>query len=142
MVAAGAGSLVLEPQEVPKFDHFFVEGRQGGMIDQELLKLVLMPFLQPAGMAPQHAWKAPMGSEFRNDLAGQIQEVMLEEADDVEPISHDTRVGEPAPHQGPVGTGEVNADHLDLLAALQSAQEARQFACAAPRHDVEDPTVL
>ncbi len=93
-------------------------------------------------MAAQHAQKTTMVFELRNDLTGQLQEVMLKNAHNMEPIGHDAGVGEPFSHQSPVSTGEINANHLDLLTPLQTAQEGRQLPFAAPRHDVKDPTVL
>ena len=65
---ASLGRLMFEPQEIPELDHLFVERLQGVMGGQELLKLVLMPFLQSAGMALRHAKKAPMIFDLPNDL--------------------------------------------------------------------------
>ncbi len=90
-----------------------------------------MPFFQAAGMTSQCAKKASMVFELRNDLTHQVQEVVLENANNMEAIGDDARIGEPAPHQRPVSTGEVDADHLNLIAALQTAQEGRQFLLAA-----------
>ncbi len=70
-------------------------------------------------MAAQHAQKTTMVFELRNDLTGQLQEVVLKNAHNMEPIGHDAGVGEPFSHQGPVSTGEVDANHLDLLTPLQ-----------------------
>ena len=84
---------------------------------------------------------AAMGFDFGHDLAGQIEEVVLKEADDMEAIRHDPRIGEPAPSQGPVRAGEVHADHPHLLTAFESGKEPAQLGLAAPRDDVKNTVI-
>ena len=80
--------------------------------------------------------KAPHGDESVSP-----EEVVLEGADDMEPIGDDASMGEPSPSQGSVRTGEVHADHLHLLPAFERGEEPSQLGLATPRDKVKNPVI-
>lgn len=51
-------------------------------------------------------------------MTSQLHEVVLDDAHDVEAVSHDTGVGEVASNQAAVRAGEIDADDLHLFFAL------------------------
>ena len=57
--------------------------------------------------------------EFRNQEASELDEVMIDNADDVEAISDNARVGKVSLNESSVGTGEVDADELNAVPALE-----------------------
>ncbi len=54
---------------------------------------------------PQSGQQAAMVLEIGDDLADELQEVVLENAHDVKAVGHDACFGEPPLHQGAVRAG-------------------------------------
>jgi len=54
-----------------------------------------------------------------SDLSPEAQEVMLDDANDMETVSYDLGVGEPPDDHLPVGHAQVDTHHLDLVSALE-----------------------
>jgi hypothetical protein len=92
-------------------------------------------------MAAQGGEQAPVVLEARDDLACEIHEAVLEDADDMEAVSDQARVRQPLPDKRALGAGEVDAGHPHLLPAVEAGQEAAQVRFTAPGHDIEDAVV-
>jgi len=75
-------------------------------------------------------------------MAGQLHEVVLDDADDVEAVGHDPGVGEVAFDEAAVGGGEVDADDFHTFAALEFAKESGEILMAAAGLDVENTPVF
>ena len=79
--------------------------------------------------------------EAGHQMAGQLHEVVLDHAHDMEPVRHDPGIGKVAAHEAAVGAGKVDTDDLDALPPLEFAEESGEIRFAFARPDIEDPAV-
>src|ERR1017187_4999378 len=66
------------------------------------------------------------------------QEVVVDDADDMEAIGHDACVGEVQVDQGAVGRGQIHAHHFDLSLALQMLEIGAQRELGSAEYDIID----
>ena len=66
------------------------------------------------------------------------QKVVVDEANDVEAISHDLGIGKVLADQGAVNAGQVHADDPHAILAWQFRQVVLQGRFAAPQYHIED----
>lgn len=92
-------------------------------------------------MAAEQGEETAVVFEVGNELAGEIQKVMLEEADDVKAVCDDAGVGEVAAHEGAVGTREVDADDTHFFTAFERGQKVPQVGLTTTGNNIEDAMV-
>lgn len=139
--AAGLGP-VLVVHEVAQLVHFSVEDLEDRMGGEEFLKPRALLAGEPFGCLAQGGEVAAVAFEVGRRMARQPHEAVLEEAHDVEAVGDDAGLGEVAANQAAVRPGEVDADDLHLVAALELAEEGGQIRFAAAGPDSEDAAVL
>ena len=69
-------------------------------------------------MAPHQRKQATIAGTHAIDVPPAGQEVMIDDADDMEAIRYDARVGEVFVNQGAVGRSQVHAHHPDQVFAF------------------------
>ena len=89
-------------------------------------------------MAAHQREQAAILGPDRIDLAPAGQEVMVDEADDMEAIGHDLRVGKVLADQRAIDARQIHADDPHAIFARQLRQVALQRGFAAAQHHVED----
>ncbi|GIU77640.1 MAG: hypothetical protein KatS3mg005_0878 [Bryobacteraceae bacterium] len=134
--ALGAG-LVLVQQQVAEAPPEAVDDLRGGMLGQLLVEALLLG--RAEAVAAHEAQQAAVAAGGGTELAPAGEEVMVDEADDVEAAGHDAGVGEALAHQGALEGGQIDADQFDLLLALQALETGVEAGLRAAGHDVEDP---
>ena len=109
---------------------------QVGQQSQFLLgfEIVAMP-------AHQRHQSAVLGAD-RIDLPPAGQEVVVDQADHMEPVGHDQRVGEVFSDDGTVDRRQVHTDHQHLLFAFQMKEIRFQRRFRAAQRDVVDAVIL
>ena len=142
MVFAFPFGLVLVVHEFPELVHFFVQGLEDRMGGEELVEPRPPLFIEPFGSGAQGGEIATVAFEVGCQQPRQLHEVVLDDAHHMEPVGNDPGVGEELPDQAAVGAGEVDADDLHPLPALEFAEETGQIRLALPWLDIEDPAFL
>ena len=66
-------------------------------------------------MTSHKADQATVLATFRIVLLPDLQEVLVDQANDMESVGHDGRVGEVLPGDTPVGFRQVHDDHLNIV---------------------------
>ena len=77
--------------------------------------------------------------DLRSELAEELNEVLLDDAYDVEAIGDDLCIGEVPANQGPVGTAQIHADDADFIFALEGGEVSVKVLSVTAFDDVEDP---
>lgn len=76
--------------------------------------------------------------DVRSEFTHQIEEVLLDDANDVEAVGDDPGVGEVLSDQGPVGTAQVHADDADVFLAFEGGEVGVEFFRSPSFDDIED----
>lgn len=92
-------------------------------------------------MFAQGGQEAAMLGDFGSDLAEEFEEVVLDDADDVEAVGNDLCSGEVALDERAVGRAQIDADNAHLVPAVQGLQEAFEVLGAFALGDIEDLVV-
>ncbi len=93
-------------------------------------------------MAPHQREQAAILAADRVDLAPAGEEVVVDDADDVEAIGDDGRIGKLPLDQRAVGGREIDADDAHLVLALKLSEIGGQRSFRAPQHDIIDGVIL
>ena len=75
---------------------------------------------------------------YRIDVSPAGQEVMIDEANDMEAVGHDARIGEVHADQGAIVRGQIHAHHPHLGFAFQPLKIGLQGELRAAQHHVVD----
>ena len=109
---------VLVAQQLAEGLHLVVERCEGGMGHEELVAALALAIREALGMLAHRSEAPAVVLKVRNNGAHEGQEVVLDEADDMEAVRHNAGPREVALDQCPVGAAEVDADHPDPLPPL------------------------
>lgn len=106
--------------------------------------LQLDPLLRPEVVPmPAHQRQQPaMLAANRIDLSPTRQKVVIDQANHMEPVGHDFRLGEVFAHHRPVPAGQIHAHHSHPLLARHFRQVILQGRFTPPQHHIEDPVPL
>ena len=140
--AAGTFCLMLEVEEGAEAVHSVIEGLESRVFGKEGFEAQRVGGRKVVLSFAQGSQRAAMVLDWRGDLAGQLQEVLGDNADDMEAIGHDLGSREVGSNQAAIGTGKIDANHANLVSALESAQKAAQIPWTAAGNNIEDPVVL
>jgi len=113
-----ASGLMALPQDPAEPLHLIVDGKDGGVRIEEMLEPLPLRESEPIGPLTQSSEEPSVLLDLWSDLAEQLQEVVLDDADDMEAISHDFGVGKIPSDEGSVRGTQINTDDPDFLAAL------------------------
>jgi hypothetical protein len=92
---------------------------------------------------PAHQREQPaVAAGRRIDFPPAGQEVVVDDAADMEAIGHDAGMGEVPADQRAVDAGQIHTDHPRTIPAGQALQVVLQGGLAAAEHDVEDGVLL
>lgn len=80
--------------------------------------------------------------ELGSEEPRELDEVVIDDADDVEAIGDDAGLGKVSLHESPVGAGEVDADELNTLSAPEFAKKMDEVGFTATGLDFEDAVVF
>ena len=116
--------------------HLFIQGLKGGMFGKKPQQTLLIPVVEMILALAQGTQQPPVVLDLRGDLPGQFHKMMDNDAHHMKAVRHDFGPRKVGSHHPAVGAGEVDADHPNLVPALQAAQEPAQFALAAPGEPV------
>ena len=122
--------------------HFFMEGFEGWVFVEELEAAGMVKRGEVVSTFAQGSEQALMVLDLGSDLAGEFQEVLDDETDDMEAVYDDFGVWEVGGDEAAVRTGEVDTDHAHLFPALEALQIGSQIGFAATRYDIEDAVVF
>src|SRR5512133_713405 len=115
---------------------------QRRMLREIVLKLSALRLREVGEVAAHQREQAPILGAGGIELAPERQEMLVDEANDMEAVGHDQGVGKVLAHDGAVGGGQVHADDADQLFAGQALKISFQGGFAAAEHDVEHGMVL
>ena len=136
-----AGAVLFEQQVAePLFES--IDRRQDGPACEVIGEAVLLVGREVVAMAAHEAEQAAVFGAGGIDLAPAGEEVVVDEADDVEAVGDDAGVGEVFADQGAVGAGQVHANDLDGFTAAEALQIAFQSGFRAAEHDIVDLVVF
>jgi len=80
--------------------------------------------------------------EITHQKTRQLHEVVLDDTHDMEAVGHDACIGKVTANQAAIGAGEIDADDLHPLPALEFTKECCKVRLAFSGLNVEDPSVL
>lgn len=89
-------------------------------------------------MGAQGSEVTPVMLHVRNELANEIHEVLLDEADDVEAVCDDPRLGEVSSDQGAIGAAQIHADEADVFFAFEGGEVGVKILRVTAFDDIED----
>ena len=98
--------------------HLVIDGLDGGVCTQEFPETLSLSWVEAVGVFAQGGEVAPVMFDGWSDLAAQFHEVMLDEPDDMEAVSHDTSLGKVALDQRAVASTHVDADDAHFMPSL------------------------
>lgn len=130
MEEAFSFSLGLEVEQVADCTHFAVQRLQGRVVFEEFLEAFFLLVGEPVGTGAEELEEGAVIAD-PGEFSGQSGKVLHDDAYGVETVGHEDGVGEPFAYQIAVGVGEVDADHLHLVTALEAFQIADHLAGAA-----------
>ena len=107
--------FVLLVHELADLVKILVERFENGVLGEELLEPLLLPGAESRRLLTHGSEVAAMVLELRGQEACELDEVMIDDADDMEAIGDDTGVGKVSLDESSVGTGEIDADELNTL---------------------------
>lgn len=108
------------------------------MIAEETLESGYLACKELVRMGSQRGEIAAMVFDLGSDLAHEIDEVLLDHADDMEAIGDDFGVGEVFADEGAVGAAQVHADDPDVILSLKLREVGLQVLWVTAFDDVED----
>lgn len=76
-----------------------------------------------------------------SDLAGKLQEVMLNNADDMEAVGHDEGVWEESADDASVADAQIDADHPDPVPAAKLGEGVVKTGGRFPLEEIEDAVI-
>src|SRR5579862_1725584 len=97
--------------------------------------------LQVVTMTAHQAQQTPMLCSHRIQFLPASQEVMVDDADHMETIGHDSGLGKVLSDQRAIHAGQIHAHHFHQLLALQFFQPGFQRRFAAPGHHVVNAVI-
>lgn len=112
------------------------------MVLEKFLQPLMIPVGEVFGVSSQGGQQASLMFDLGCHLSTEAQEVMLDDADDVETVGHDLGVGKPPGDHLPVGCAQIDAHNLDLVAAFEREEKGQEIALAATLNHIEDFPVL
>ena len=122
--------------------HGLIEGLESRVFGKEGLEAQAISGREVVLSFAQSPQEAAVVLDCGGNLAGQLQEVLDDNADDMEAIGNDLGSREVGSNQAAIGTGKIDANHANLVSALESAQKAAQIPWTAAGNNIEDPVVL
>lgn len=118
-----------------------MDGFECGVLFEESVKFLLLAGSESRRPLAHGGEAATIALKLRRDGTGQVHEVVVDDAHDMEAVSDDFGIGEVSADDVAVRAGEVDADHLHLVPSAQCSQVGSQVGNAPARPDVEDPVV-
>jgi len=115
---ASSFGLVFDIHEGAEGVHFFIEGFESWVFEEELEEAFMVKGGEVVGAFAQGSEQAPMVLDMRGDLTCEIHEVLDDETDDMEAVGDDFSIWEVGGDEAAVRTGEVDTDHAHLIFAL------------------------
>ena len=110
---------VLLVHELADLVKVLIERFENGVLSEEFLEPLLLPGVESRRLFTHGGEVAAMVLEFRNQEASELDEVMIDDAYDVEAISDNACVGKVSLNESSVGTGEVDANELNAVPSLE-----------------------
>lgn len=136
-----AFGLVLEGEESVNRVHFFVHGNQRRELQKEGLEFGSLGGLESVGFFPKEPQMASSAIEGWRDLAGELQEVMLNDPDAMETVGHDEGVWEKSADDASVGDAQIDADHPDPVPAGKLGKGIVKTCGGFPLEEIEDAVI-
>ena len=111
--------FVLLVHELADLVKVLIERFENGVLGEEFLEPLLLFGIESRRLLAHGREVAAMVLEFRNQEACELDEVMINDSNDVEAIGNDAGVGKVSLNESSVGTGEVDANELNTVPALE-----------------------
>ncbi len=89
-------------------------------------------------MGAQGSERSPVMLHVGNELANEIHEVLLDEANDVEAVRDDPGLGEVSSDQRAIGAAQIHADDADVFLAFKGGEVGVKVLRVTPFDDIED----
>lgn len=89
-------------------------------------------------MGAQGSEISPVMLHVGNELANEIHEVLLDQANDVEAVRDDPGLGEVSSHQGAIGAAQIHADEAHVFFAFKSGEVGVKILRVTAFDNVED----
>lgn len=118
-----------------------VDEMESWMLSQVLAEPLLLIRFEIVAVAAHEREQAAVFAGRRVHFPPKGQEVVVDEANDVEAVGHNLGLGEVLPDDGPVGGRQIHADHPDRLPPGQLAQIVLQCLLGASQHHVVNAVV-
>ena len=109
---------VFVAEEIAEGVHLVVDGTEGGVTREEFIAPPVLLLGEFVGSFSESSETPPMVLDVWGDGTKESQEVVLNDANDVEAVRDDTRSREVSPDESAVGVTQVDADHANALSPL------------------------
>jgi hypothetical protein len=136
--SALSGSAVFDREHFPEAGHLAMQNADGWILSEEPAEALVLSGRECAWLLAQGSKEASLLFDLRSDLAEELQEVVLHDANDVEAISNDFCIGEVASDDSAVGGTQVDADQPYSLPAFQRVKEGFEGAGTLSFDHIED----
>ena len=119
----------------------FVDGLKSGIFCEEVLEFFFLVGSETVGVLAQSGEEAGVLGDLGSDIPEELEEVVLDDADDVEAVGNDFCIGEVSFDDSAVGGAQIDTDNAHLIPAAKGLQEAFERASALALGDIKDAVV-